>query len=30
MHAGVGHLTYSELPLYLDRAVQLVVPGVTK
>ncbi|CAB4543277.1 unannotated protein [freshwater metagenome] len=30
MHAGVGHLTYSELPGYLARAVQLVVPGVTK
>jgi len=30
MHAGVGHMSYSELPLYLDRAVQLVVPGVTK
>ena len=30
MHAGVGHMTYSELPLYLARSVQLVVPGVTK
>ncbi|MCX6525338.1 MAG: TetR/AcrR family transcriptional regulator [Actinobacteria bacterium] len=30
MHAGVGHMTYSELPLHLARAVQLVVPGVTK
>ena len=30
MHAGVGHMSYSELPFHLDRAVQLVVPGVTK
>jgi AcrR family transcriptional regulator len=28
MHAGVGHMTYSELPGHLARAVQLVVPGV--
>jgi len=26
LHAGVGHMTYLELPEYLANAVQLVVP----